>query len=1340
MHGILLNWSQVSTRTRLDQELLAVTLDKNTTNSQVTQYTILLASCSCAYSLWDVMRFSWYSLFWLSLSVHSTISANSEDQASLSAKFLSLNSVIPVPECSYTHSHHCFGPAITRWDKYLHFSRGWQLQPCATDVDVVAAQAGTLFEITNSSITLQHNFTNPFPTFHGQTVSHFYTVYLDFKVSLSTSASSVDKGAVLGTLSHMSASNTPLTFELRIGSPYSYQQQQQQQLAAGSPYRSGHDPAINWWHLFRPAPYPPTLPPDRRGQLQVVTPLIAESYPGKVLFSVAASAAWVNTIIFTSKKGDGTILSTATLDFNFRTGYVMEGSQWFNSSSLHALPFPHSTQLASTQSGEPLYQVHIIVPPTLWRALAVYFELSVIDLWGSAITTSWRQPVSSLVCTKWEQDSKVVVADKYHVTIEEYFSSVRAVWPIDPGVANYVRADHQFGPRAGPTGYEFGKALTIAAVPGVAVGALYGAQVVSVSSTTLTLKHTFCQPLPYFHEEKDMLFFFTSYSGLAQILVAEGHLVVAGEVIGFAGGDGLVQISLAIGTTCTQYDASLEENSFKCEYEFDPEVSPWLLLPRLPLVTGEGDVFDDCVPQLTWLRAPATQGQVQDAVARFSIPAQCPILNRVELVREELLASNGCTGPDPVAPDLSKTAEHVPLESYLGSRAGASAIKAVGSWSGLNISWSIEPVQDGLLSYRYTITGLSLPLKYVYLEVGYPFTHRQLFSPSPQRPELSGHVRTGDTLQDQLLPFIAPDATDFLSALRFELCAYSGGALDVQVVSFLSPRVPQWGDFLLFATNGEKAYNLGFDTVPNENNTDRQGWIAVPGKVDVNRQQLLDAATCSVSDTFKETTVAVLDFNLRMGYDASGATSLYTPPAASKFRVSPPPSDPNRKMWFTDLVLPASLLSDPNVAWHMRTSTLWGHKVELRDVRTLAIAQSLTKAFQAETRRAQANEQSADYLRKGALVGVAVVCALAVALCLAQHFRISNLRKQILVMTATIRNSIAGPSLRSSKAPLSDSVLAPGPQRSRAGTTEDDAPIPFVTKKTPDPNANPSDHGDANYKRTFLGPDGMVELDWNKHADSNSRRVLGAVTASSSPTSELLSPKEAGPEFGHVSSHSASGKENSSYSRRNFGPRKSSPTPLRQTPPQEPRHSTPLTLQRGMQEKELEKKHSFLDDHHHRPGPPSPTAPAPPTPNHGERTVEAHYSSLMDEALRHDSCDDSDDDDDEAPVPRVLTERKRRRQGAHGDGETLFITGEQEEFPRPHPLQPDEHMGAVGFRHNSNNNNSRESAPPPPPPMPAVEMRQSPTGPGPAIFPPAPSAGNALRQDDDEDSTDEDEF
>eukprot|EP00808_Paulinella_micropora_P025737 g49540.t1 len=945
--------------------------------------------------------------------------------AALAAKFRALESTWPINQCNLYDSDF-FGPSVTFVRRVDYFSRSLQLRPCSMPAAVHASLDGVVFDRKDDVVTLRHEFSAPLPTFHGVEVQFFYTIYDHMVAANLSKGAVVAKGNVLGQV--VSLAMPPLRFELRVGGPYSLEYQAKYTTA----YNVGFDPAVNWNWLLHIVTEP--IPPPNLKLLTAVTGVVA----GRVEFTIDGKAGWLNKVTYESLNRNYSLLAHAELDLNFRIGYFTtpdeEGNpniDIFNESTMYLDPVPTWQFGEDASSGAVIYRTEIVIPASL-HAGGTYFRVNVTDIWGNFTSLKWGVP-SEMECEIWASAAEASTEQPDYPTVAEYFSSFQATWPLDPKLANYEGLTVHFGPRKlclshnDTRQYDFNKGYNIRVAAGSAVAALATGVVNLIGGDEfddrfVQIQHKFCEPLPYFHGERVGIYY-TRYSHLSDILVNVGDVVSQGQLLAHSGyftspccvGASL-RIELRVGSNCP-LPFTLQNPRKDClnrAGRWDPHVNPWFLLPKPQGVKEEickglhGSVV--CEASLRYITPPSASAS--KAVARYSVPAACPLLNRVQLSRQD---------PSPVGQCdwyVAPTEGAVLQADYFGTRStkptsGATKVGDVwisnqiiahNQWEKFDLSYDITINSDLSYHYRYIISGQGVDNKRMeafIVEVGSPFPTERLWNGN--RPSAISAWRLGSVGGTQVT----------MVGAKFINFDKKGP----HILEFDSDRAPVWGSFMAKAGNGKDtlyedtecsddsddndystssngingifAYNAKLPTKPTSADVGFQGWIPTPGPPPREREMV--PGSCHTQPNGVETAVVeTLDFNLRTGYLPESDATLDEP---RRDHLHIEPADrlySGDGTWYTDIVIPSNYMANPNHSFILCAWNTWGQaKVCVEDPRSVgnvvAQSQKLLEAANLKTEQASAQAEQQEQSKIAAIVIAA--CGFFIVLLLVFYYR-----------------------------------------------------------------------------------------------------------------------------------------------------------------------------------------------------------------------------------------------------------------------------------------------------------------------------------------------------------------
>eukprot|EP00808_Paulinella_micropora_P004053 g14940.t1 len=936
--------------------------------------------------------------------------------AALAAKFRALETAWPINQCDL-YDNDFFGPSVSWVRRVDFFSRSLQLRPCSMPAAVHASFDGVVFDRKGDIITLRHEFTAPLPTFHGFEVKYFYTIYGNMVASNWSKWTAVAKGDVVGQV--VSLALPPLRFELRVGGPYSLEYQAKYNTA----YNVGFDPAVNWNWLLHIVDEPRLRP--KLNLLTALTGVVA----GRVEYTSDGMAGWLNKVTYESLDRNNTLLQHAELDLNFRIGYFTtpdaEGNpdiNIFDESTMYLDPVPKMEFGEDTATGAVIYRTEIVLPASL-HAGGTYFRVNVTDIWGNTTSLKWGVP-SDMECEIWAAAAKAETKDPNYPTVAEYFSRFQATWPMDPQLANYQGLTVHFGPRKlclsddDKRQYDFNKGYNFRVPAGSAVAALASGVVNLIGGTEfddrfVQIQHSFCEPLPYFHGERVGIYY-TRYSHLGSISVKVGDVVSQGQMIAQSGyfkspccvGASL-RIELRVGSNCP-LPFALNTSGLSCRNRagrWDPNVNPWFILPKPEAVQQEtckgtqGSVV--CKSSLRYIAPPSASA---NAVARYSVPASCPLLNRIQLSKQYMATVEVC---DWVVPP---TEGAVPNADRFGTRStkptsGATKVGdvwrsgqliAFKHWERFDLSWDISINSDQSYRYRYTITGQgvdSKQLEAVFLEVGSPFSSERMWNGN--RPSAVSSWRLGRVGGTQVT----------MVGAKFINFDKKGP----HVIQFDSDRAPVWGSFMakggnakdmLLENTGEDialfVYNAKLPTKPTSADVSFQGWIPTPGPPP--NQPVKVPGSCRDQPTGVATAVVeTLDFNLRTGYLPESDDTL-DQPRRDHLHI-----EPANKLysgdgtWYTDIVIPSSYMANPTHSFSLCTWNTWGEdKVCVEDPRSMVNvmtqSQQLLEEATLKAKQASAQAELQEQSKIAAIVVASIVSFVVLVIVVYYQRKIQKLK------------------------------------------------------------------------------------------------------------------------------------------------------------------------------------------------------------------------------------------------------------------------------------------------------------------------------------------------------------
>eukprot|EP00808_Paulinella_micropora_P020974 g67310.t1 len=944
----------------------------------------------------------------LQFDINSTV-----EGAALAAKFRALESTWPINQCNLYDSDF-FGPSVTFFRRVDYFSRSLQMRPCSMPADVHASLDGVVFDRKDDIVTLRHEFSAPLPTFHGVEVQFFYTIYDHMVAANFSKGAVVAKGDVLGQV--VSLAMPPLRFELRVGGPYSLEYQAKHTTA----YNVGFDPAVNWNWLLHIVDEP--IPPPSLKLLTAVTGVVA----GRVEFSIDGKAGWLNKVTYESLDRNYSLLAIAELDLNFRIGYFTTPDESgypniniFDESTMYLDPVPTWQFGEDATSAAVIYRTEIVLPASL-HAGGTYFRVNVTDIWGNVTSLKWGVP-SDMECEIWAAAAEASTEQPDYPTVAEYFSNFQATWPLDPKLANYEGLTVHFGPRRlclshnDTRQYDFNKGYNIRVPAGSGVAALASGVVNLIGGNEyddrfVQIQHKFCEPLPYFHGERVGIYY-TRYAHLGDILVNVGDEVSQGQLIAQSGywnspccvGASL-RIELRVGSNCP-LPFTLQNPKKDClnrAGRWDPHVNPWFLLPKPQGVQEEickgphGSVV--CEASLRYITPPSASAS--KAVARYSVPASCPLLNRVQLSKQAPGPVEECDWYVPPTEGAVLPADYVGTRSTkpasgatkVGDIWISKQIVAHQRWKEFDLSYDITINSDLSYHYRYVISGQGVNqkrMKAFTVELGSPFPTERLWNAN--RPSAISAWRLGGSVDGTIITMVGAKFINF-------------DKKGPHVIEFDSDRAPVWGSFRakagivwdtlyedshcsddsddndygdgIFYSSGIFAYNAKMPTKPTSADVNFQGWIPTPGPPP--REREIIPGTCRTQPAGVQTEVVeTLDFNLRTGYLPESDATLDEP---RRDHLHIEPADrlySGDGTWYTDILIPSNYMANPKDSFILCAWNTWGQaKVCVQDPRSIsnvvAQSQKLLEAANLETEQESAQSEQQGQSKIAAIVIAAI--------------------------------------------------------------------------------------------------------------------------------------------------------------------------------------------------------------------------------------------------------------------------------------------------------------------------------------------------------------------------------
>eukprot|EP00808_Paulinella_micropora_P006741 g76976.t1 len=447
------------------------------------------------------------------------------------------------------------------------------------------------------------------------------------------------------------------------------------------------------------------------------------------------------------------------------------------------------------------------------------------------------------------------------------------------------------------------------------------------------------------------------YAHPGDILVNVGDEVSQGQLIAQSGywnspccvGASL-RIELRVGSNCP-LPFTLQNPKKDClnrAGRWDPHVNPWFLLPKPQGVQEEickgphGSVV--CEASLRYITPPSASAS--KAVARYSVPASCPLLNRVQLSKQAPGPVEECDWYVPPTEGAVLPADYVGTRSTkpasgatkVGDIWISKQIVAHQRWKEFDLSHDITINSDLSYHYRYVISGQGVNqkrMKAFTVELGVDGTIITMVGAKFINFDKKGpHVIEFDS---DRAPFGAA------SGPRPALCG----------IRFTRIRT---------ARTTATTTTMGMESsTPTSADVNFQGWIPTPGPPP--REREIIPGTCRTQPAGVQTEVVeTLDFNLRTGYLPESDATLDEP---RRDHLHIEPADrlySGDGTWYTDILIPSNYMANPKDSFILCAWNTWGQaKVCVQDPRSIsnvvAQSQKLLEAANLETEQESAQSE-----------------------------------------------------------------------------------------------------------------------------------------------------------------------------------------------------------------------------------------------------------------------------------------------------------------------------------------------------------------------------------------------